>query len=182
MGTFWKTFLGTFFGKLSCYAFIAVCLLLGFGPDEWASFMIATLSPAFSPLIAQTLFLMLGFSAFWFLTVSFVESAKKNNTTAEINYEAWDLLNELKLEDVIGFLSGGSPYGADYTQKDVYERMFKASVESGELKLKSNYREWERSNYGGYAFVELIATRENLIEYMKKKGLKPPFLFPEERR
>jgi hypothetical protein len=37
----WRTFIGSFFGKIAAVVFVAVCLALGFGPDKWAAMVLA---------------------------------------------------------------------------------------------------------------------------------------------
>jgi hypothetical protein len=60
MTVYWKAFLGALAGKLFATLFIAICLLLGFGPDQWAEFMIEGLPTWITPAIAQSVFLILG--------------------------------------------------------------------------------------------------------------------------
>ena len=57
--TFWSAFFGAAIGKLIIGLFIAVCVLLGFGPERWATFMISALPLWVSPVIAQRAFLVL---------------------------------------------------------------------------------------------------------------------------
>ena len=62
-----------------------------------------------------------------------------------------------------------------------YTRMIKEDADNGSLEIKNNYRRWQLSSFK-CPFVDLEATRPKLIEYFQKKGLKPPFLFHEERK
>lgn len=55
-----KAFFGAFFGKLLASLFIAACVLLGFGPDKWAAFMIQNLPYWITPAVARSGFLALG--------------------------------------------------------------------------------------------------------------------------
>jgi hypothetical protein len=58
-GIFTKAFAGVFFGKLAATLFIAICLALGFGPDEWAKFIVTGLPIWVTPGLAQAVFLIL---------------------------------------------------------------------------------------------------------------------------
>lgn len=73
--------------------------------------------------------------------------------------------------------------GIDGNDNDIvaYTRAIQEAVESGELELQDNYRQWKDASFRG-PFIDLKATRKKLIEYCKNKGLKPPILFPEERK
>jgi hypothetical protein len=59
MGPFWRAMAGGFVGKILGALFIAICLALGFGPTEWASFMIAELPTWVTPTAARMAFLSL---------------------------------------------------------------------------------------------------------------------------
>jgi hypothetical protein len=37
----WRTFIGSFFGKIAAAIFVSACLALGFGPDRWAAMILA---------------------------------------------------------------------------------------------------------------------------------------------
>jgi hypothetical protein len=71
-GIFTKAFAGGFFGKLAETLFIAVCLALGFGPDEWAKFIMTGLPIGVTPVLAQAVFLTLAALTFGALTWSFL--------------------------------------------------------------------------------------------------------------
>ena len=57
MSTFWKAFLG---GRVVAVIFILVCVTFGFGPDEFAKYMVSGLPNWISPEIAQVVFIVLG--------------------------------------------------------------------------------------------------------------------------
>jgi len=59
IGTFAKAFAGGFIGKLAGALFIAMCLFLGFGPDEWAKFIVTGFPIWVTPVVAQAVFLTL---------------------------------------------------------------------------------------------------------------------------
>lgn len=54
-------FLKSFFGKLFATLFTAICVILGFGPEEWAKFIINDASKWITPQVAQYGFMLLGF-------------------------------------------------------------------------------------------------------------------------
>jgi hypothetical protein len=56
MRTFWMAF----FGRLAATAFVALCGLLGFGPDEWVRFVIPGPDTSISLIAARVVFLLLG--------------------------------------------------------------------------------------------------------------------------
>jgi hypothetical protein len=60
MGPFWRGAAGGFAGKLLGSVFIACCALLGFGPEQWAAFMIAGLPHWFTPSLARAIFILFG--------------------------------------------------------------------------------------------------------------------------
>ena len=62
--TFWKAFFGAAIGKVVIVVFIAICALLGFGPETWAAYMVTEFPLWVTPTVAQTAFIALGFSAF----------------------------------------------------------------------------------------------------------------------
>jgi hypothetical protein len=62
MRTFFTAFAGGFIGKIAATLFVAVCLVLGFGPDKWAAYLVSWISPE----LAQLAFLALGFITFVF--------------------------------------------------------------------------------------------------------------------
>lgn len=55
-----KSFFGSFFGRIVGSLFIAICALLGFGPNEWAEYIIVGLPVWVTPTIAQYAFIALG--------------------------------------------------------------------------------------------------------------------------
>lgn len=59
MRIFATAFAGGFFGKLAAALFIGVCAVLGFGPEEWASYLLQGLPGVVSPRAAQWGFLAL---------------------------------------------------------------------------------------------------------------------------
>ncbi len=98
MGTFLKSFVGGFFGRVLAALFIAVCALFGFGPDRWAAVMIGDLP---IPLVvARIAFLALGVIAFtvWLTgRLSFGLRLKPDMTIADVtNYMVNDSSVELK--------------------------------------------------------------------------------------
>ena len=54
-----KTFIASFVGRLAAALFIAICVFLGFGPKEWAAFVISGWQWV-TPAVAQWAFLGLG--------------------------------------------------------------------------------------------------------------------------
>lgn len=54
-----KTFIASFVGRLAAALFIAICVFLGFGPKEWAAFVISGRQWV-TPAVAQWAFLGLG--------------------------------------------------------------------------------------------------------------------------
>jgi hypothetical protein len=58
-GIFARALVGAFFGKLAAALFVVVCALLGFGPNEWAKFIVTGLPPWVTPERAQTVFITL---------------------------------------------------------------------------------------------------------------------------
>lgn len=58
--TFMSAFWGAMVGKIVIGIFLAVCALLGFGPEKWAAKMIVGLPQWITPAIAQWGFLGLG--------------------------------------------------------------------------------------------------------------------------
>jgi hypothetical protein len=61
--------------------FIAICGALGFGPDEWASFMITGLPHWVTPELARLVFVSLGFSVFVVLAWTIIQSRKLDSGT-----------------------------------------------------------------------------------------------------
>jgi hypothetical protein len=71
-GIFTKAFAGGFIGKLAGAFFLAMCLTLGFGPDEWAKFIVTGLPIWVTPVLAQAVFLTLATLTFGSLIWSFL--------------------------------------------------------------------------------------------------------------
>ena len=74
MPIFWKSFFGSFFGKIAAVVFVAVCIAIGFGPDEWAKFLLTDFPKFFTPRMAQTLFIILGIFTFIGLASNHISS------------------------------------------------------------------------------------------------------------
>lgn len=85
MGIFKQAFWGVFFGKIAAAFFLAICLLLRFGPEEWAKFMIQDLPTWITPGIARTAFLLMGVITAVYLIFSFrnKKSVRKVETAIE---------------------------------------------------------------------------------------------------
>jgi hypothetical protein len=66
----WKTFYSAFLGKILAGIFIAICVALGFGPDEWAKTMITNLPEWITPPVAQLVFVLLALITSIFLYIS----------------------------------------------------------------------------------------------------------------
>jgi hypothetical protein len=58
-GIFARAFAGGFFGKLAAAVLLAICVLLGFGPNEWAKFIMTGLPTWVTPGRAQVVFITL---------------------------------------------------------------------------------------------------------------------------
>ncbi len=74
MPTFWKSFFGSFLGKITSVLFITVCMAIGFGPDEWAKYLLNDLPVHFNPRAAQILLLILGAITLFFLSSRLLSS------------------------------------------------------------------------------------------------------------
>jgi len=94
-----------------------------------------------------------------------------------VNYAAWDQTNTFKISEVVGFLADGKK--GDWVP---YNRMIREAAENGELELNIDFPRWQRSRMMKGRFEDLSVDRQKLIEYFEKKGMKPPFLYPEERK
>lgn len=57
---FGRAFSGAFVGKLVAALFIAICAVLGFGPDKWAAWLVNGLGSWATPLVARIALLCLG--------------------------------------------------------------------------------------------------------------------------
>ncbi len=57
-----KGFFGAFLGKLAAACFIALCIIFGFGPDQWVIWMLADLPKYITPESARAVFIFLGAS------------------------------------------------------------------------------------------------------------------------
>jgi hypothetical protein len=53
MSTILKSLIGSFLGKIIASIFIAICIFIGFGPDEWAQYIMSGLPNYFSPKITR---------------------------------------------------------------------------------------------------------------------------------
>jgi hypothetical protein len=90
MSVFWKAYFGAAFGRLTTGLFIAVCVLLGFGPEKWAAFMIQDLPGWVTPTVARSAFLLLAVAVFfavfkpwrWFATRPFIWTFDINSPLA----------------------------------------------------------------------------------------------------
>jgi|GEM_PF-5996351 len=76
MGTFLKAGAGSFVGRLVASTFLAVCVVLGVGPDKWAATLVG-LEPGAWLWVARTGFLALAGLAAWF---AFVAPGLANST------------------------------------------------------------------------------------------------------
>lgn len=79
---FWKAFAG----KVAAALFLAVCALLGFGPDKWVKFMIQDLPQWFTPGWARASFLVLAILTLASLVWPWFS---KNRTTVSENKDHW---------------------------------------------------------------------------------------------
>ena len=78
IGTFAKAFAGGLVGKLAGALFTAILLLLGFGPDELAKFIVTGLPNWITPVRAQAVFLILATLTFGALVWSFLTQRHSN--------------------------------------------------------------------------------------------------------
>lgn len=76
MSVFWKAFIG----KILATIFVAICTILGFGPEEWAEYLITSGPTWLTPKIAQFVFLALAFitliALLWNTIPSLVSASK----------------------------------------------------------------------------------------------------------
>jgi hypothetical protein len=54
----WRIILFAFVGKILASLFVAVCVVLGFGPTQWAEFLISGMPIFITPGIARLVFLL----------------------------------------------------------------------------------------------------------------------------
>lgn len=108
MSVFWKSFSGSFFGKICAGFFIAICVAFGVGPEKWVEFI----TPWFNPISARVTFVTLGLITFVFLTKPWVLFKKKYLSLEEAalkSYESLegtfvsDLIERLNSDDVLGY-------------------------------------------------------------------------------
>lgn len=84
MSGFFQNFWGAFLGKVAAAIFIAACIALGVGPDEWAEFMIQNLPIWITPSIAQRTFIVLGLIVIFFIASPFSPRTSTTNTLGDI--------------------------------------------------------------------------------------------------
>ena len=79
MRVFSKAAAGAFVGKCFASLLIAICVALGFGPEQWASFLLGDLSGYLGRVLARIGFLALGFTTFAFLARPWIERRRRTN-------------------------------------------------------------------------------------------------------
>jgi hypothetical protein len=55
----WRIFLSAFLGKVFGSLFIAICIAFGFGPQQWAEYLIAGMPVFITPGVVRLAFLLL---------------------------------------------------------------------------------------------------------------------------
>lgn len=139
MGTFWKAFFGGFFGKVFASLFLAACLLLGFGPDEWAKFVIQDLPWWFTPDIARHILIFLGLMTVIYLYLSFERKAKpilepeqiysvSDNVYCETRYVQSSLDQDTGFMENVFYLVIGNMQDSGQMLKQVQARIFFAGT------------------------------------------------------
>ena len=111
-----------------------------------------------------------------------IESIKRIERIESFNFEPWDQVNVFQLFQAACLWASKEPHsvinnGPEYA----YLRMLREAWEKHELGATANTLRRRQGTH----FVEMVDVefeRENLIKFAEARKMKPPFLFPEERK
>lgn len=103
MGTFWTAFWGGFWGKIAATIFVAVCLLFGFGPDEWVAFMITGFPEVITPTLARYAFLVLGLIVLIYIFWPLIKYKRPIGDVWVLNAAQYIVTKDWKAEQIVGY-------------------------------------------------------------------------------
>ena len=182
MSPFWQAFWGGVLGKIAGAIFIAACVVMWLGPEDWVKWVVSDLPAFFSPAMARWVFFVLGavvlFSMVYPLIQRLIPGTKKTAAAAPqnevhnfalANLDEWRKVDPLELWRAGCLWKGFQPHDRIPFNDPAYASyiMLVNAAKAGQLTV---------TNLGTEVDAWSLVTRSELGRFARSKGETPEFL------